>query len=596
MDGRYRITGVLGTGGMGCVYRAEHVAIRRPLALKLLHPEVEGMEGISERFQREAFAIGRVDHPNCVNVSDFGELEGGALYMVLEVLDGVPLFDLLEKEHCLGWRRSLHIVRHVLSALAYAHEAGIVHRDVKPENVILVEQDGDRDFAKILDFGIAKLFDDAHVEAGSPGLTQLGVTIGTPTYIAPEQAFGQPVDARADLYALSIMLFEMIAGAPPFDAAEVVTLLTMHATAEVPRISEVAPRISVPQEVEAMIRRGLEKKKEDRFSSANEYIAQIDASLTRDSLSPALTSGGAAPDLPERLSWVEGVRIKAEDVRRTLAPVVARAVTEVQAIPKRRSRKEILGIGAGVTALLAVLLVAFGSSSPDYLPTRTHLPLVAPKHGPEAEAAAEMLEQGQPKEAAAYLRSQRTKVRKEPYAQLVLGHAHASAQRNLEALDAYRRAISLEQSLSKDKLLRTNVGLMLGKKEPRVIDAALDLLGTLVRDAGDKDAEEQLVQLASSDDNLHTRQRAMAVADEVGVGDQIDRLNAYQLDLKQGDSCSDRRDAVAKLRALGDKRAIPALRQAQHRTRTEGLLKRKTNANACLRTDAEEAIQYLKSL
>ncbi len=581
---------------MGCVYRAEHVAIRRPLALKLLHPEVEGIDGISERFQREAFAIGRVDHPNCVNVSDFGELEGGALYMVLEVLDGVPLFDLLEKEHRLGWRRSLHIARHVLSALAYAHEAGIVHRDVKPENVILVEQEGDPDFAKILDFGIAKLFDDAHIEAGSPGLTQLGVTIGTPTYIAPEQAFGQPVDARADLYALSVMLFEMVTGAPPFDADEVVALLSMHATSEVPRISEVAPRVRVPDEVEAMIRRGLEKKKEDRFQSASEYIAQIDEALTRDSLSPELTSLGAAPELPERLSWVEGVRIKAEDVRKTLAPVVARAVTEVQAIPKRRSRKEILAVGIGVIALFAVLLVAFGSSGPDYLPTRTHLPLVTPKHGPEAEAAAEMLEQGQPKEAAAYLRSQRSKVRKEPYAQLVLGHAHASAQRNIEALQAYSRAISLEPSLSKNKLLRTNLDLMLAKQDPRVIDEALDILGTLARDDGDGDAEEELVRLASSDGNLHTRHRAMAVADEVGLGDQIDRLNAYELDLQQGNSCADRRDAVAKLRALGDKRAIPALRQAQRRTRTEGLLKRKTNANACLRTDAEEAVQYLKSL
>jgi serine/threonine-protein kinase len=581
---------------MGCVYLAEHIAIRRPLALKLLHPEVEAIDGISERFQREAFAIGRVDHPNCVNVSDFGQLEDGTLYMVLEVLDGVPLVDLLGTEHRIEWKRSLHIARHVLSALAYAHGTGIVHRDVKPENVILVEQDGDRDFAKILDFGIAKLFDDAHVEAGSPGLTQLGVTMGTPTYIAPEQAFGQPVDARADLYSLSVMLFEMIAGVPPFEAEEVLALLTMHATAEVPRIGDVAPRVRVPREVEAMIRQGLEKKKEDRIQSAVEYIAQIDEALGRESLAPELISVRAGPDVPDRPSWVEGARARAQDIRRTLAPVVARAVTEIQAIPKQRSRRQILGIGTGVVALLALLLVAFGSSGPDYLPTRTHLPLVPPKHGPEAETAAEMLERGQPKEAAAYLRSQGGKVRKEPYAQLVLGHAHASAQRNVEALRAYGRAIALEQSLSKDKLLRTNLDLMLGKKEPRVIDAALDLLGALVRDADDGKAEDELVRMASTDEHLYTRQHAMAVADEVGLGDPIDRLSSYTLDLKQGNSCADRRDAVAKLRALGDKRAIPALRQARSRTRTAGLLKRKTNANACLRTDAEEAVQYLESL
>lgn len=581
---------------MGCVYLAEHIAIRRPLALKLLHPEVEGIDGISERFQREAFAIGRVDHPNCVNVSDFGQLEDGTLYMVLEVLDGLPLFDLLGTTPRLGWKRSLHIARHVLSALAYAHEAGIVHRDVKPENVILVEQDGDSDFAKILDFGIAKLFDDADAEAGSPGLTQLGVTIGTPTYIAPEQAFGQPVDARADIYALSVMLFEMIAGAPPFEAEEVLTLLTMHATAEVPPIREVAPRARVPSDVEAMIRKGLEKKREDRIQSAPEYIAQIDALLGRTSLAPEPTALNDGLNVSERVSWVEGVRAKAQDARRTLAPVVARAVTEVQAIPKRRSRKDILGVGTMVVALLTVLLVAFGSSGPDYLPTRTHLPLVSPKHGPEAETAAGMLEQGQPKEAAAYLRSQGSKVRKEPYAQLVLGHAHATAQRNVEALQAYDRAIALEQSLSKDKLLRTNLDLMLAKNDPRVTDAALNLLGVLVREADDGAAEDQLVRMASSDKNLKTRQRAMVVADEADLGSQVDRFNSYVLDLEQGNSCADRKDSVANLRALGDKRAIPALRRAQSRKRTEGLLKRKTNANACLRTDAEEAIQYLETL
>ncbi|MBW1907798.1 MAG: serine/threonine protein kinase, partial [Deltaproteobacteria bacterium] len=215
MDSRYRITGVLGSGGMGCVYLAEHVSIRRPLALKLLHPEVEEIEEVAKRFEREAFAIGRVDHPNCVNVSDFGKFGDGTFYMVLELLDGVLLFDLLERETRVDWKRALHIGRHVLSALAYAHDAGIIHRDVKPENVILVDQDGDPDFAKILDFGIAKLHDEAQADSDTGlltndnKLTQQGITIGTPTYIAPEQAYGLSVDQRADLYSLSVMLYEM---------------------------------------------------------------------------------------------------------------------------------------------------------------------------------------------------------------------------------------------------------------------------------------------------------------------------------------------------------------------------------------------------
>ena len=581
LDSKFRITGVLGSGGMGCVYLAEHLSLRRPVALKLLHPEVEGIDEVTLRFEREAFATGRVDHPNCVNVSDFGRLEDGTLYMVLEVLDGVSLFDLIEKEGRIEWKRALHVGRHVLSALACAHGAGIVHRDVKPENVILVDQDEDPDFAKILDFGIAKLFDGANLQSDDPRLTQLGVTIGTPTYIAPEQAFGQPIDARADLYALSVMLYEMIAGMPPFEAEEVVALLSMHTSAEVPPFRKVAPDARVPKSVEALIRDGLEKNKEDRVPTAGEYIARIDEILHAEG--PVLPGEGDS-GLREIPSLV------AEGLRDTVAPAVARAVT------KRRTPKQIVATTATIIAFMAVMVFVFGSSGPDYLPTRNHLPGVPPKHGPEAEAAAEMLEQGRPKEAAAYLIERKKEVREEPYAQMVLGHAHASAQRSILALVAYEKAILLEPKLAKDELMRTNLDLMLDKKAPGVVDDALDFMGMLVREVDDGDAADRLVSMASSDEVLRRRQHAVTVADEVGLGDRIDRLGSYLLDVEQGETCFDRKDAVAKLRALGDKKAIPALEGAQKRIRTEGLLKKKVNANACLRTDAAEAILYLQSL
>jgi hypothetical protein len=222
--------------------------------------------------------------------------------------------------------------------------------------------------------------------------------------------------------------------------------------------------------------------------------------------------------------------------------------------------------------------------------------MVAPKHGPEAETAAEMLEQGRPKDAAAYLIEHKQEVREEPYAQMVLGHAHANAQRSILALVAYEKAILLEPKLASDELMRTNLDLMLDKKAPGVVDDAIEFMGMLVREVDDGAAEDRLVSLASSDETLRRRQHAVAVADEVGLGDRVDRLASYLLDLEQGDTCSDRKDAVAKLRALGDKKAIPALEGAQKRIRTEGLRKKKVNANACLRTDAAEAILYLQSL
>jgi serine/threonine protein kinase len=566
---------------MGCVYLAEHISIRRPLALKLLHPEVEGIDEVNQRFEREAFAIGRMDHPNCVNVSDFGKLEDGTLYMVLELLDGVLLSDLLDRETRLDWKRVLHIGRHILSALSYAHDAGIVHRDIKPENVILVDQDGDKDFAKILDFGIAKLRDDAHPEENTgllnndAKLTQHGVTIGTPTYIAPEQAYGQAIDGRADLYSLSVMLYEMLAGTPPFDADEVGTLLRMHVSNEVPLLSEMTDA-EIPAPVERMIRRGLAKKPAYRIPTAEAYIEQID-----DVLEEAQPTGSGLREIPAKV--VGGLR-------GAVPPAVARVVR------KKRSKKQIFAGVLVSVAVVSTLAFAFGSKKPEYLPKTPLSPLVPVAYGPEAKTAADMLAQGRPKEAAAYLIGHRAEVREEPYAQMVLGHAQASAQRNILALAAYEKAVTLEPKLAKDKLMRTNIELMLDKKAPGVVDAALEFLGVLARQ-GDWAAGDQLVDLASTSKTPRRRHTAMRVADEVGLGDRVDRLASYVLDLEQGETCPIRKEAVGKLRALGDTKAIPALRKARKRIRTEGaLMKRKVNTNACLRTTANEAIRYLQRL
>jgi serine/threonine-protein kinase len=532
---------------MGCVYLAEHVSIQRPLALKLLHPEVEDIDEVTKRFEREAFAIGRVDHPNCVNVSDFGKLRDGTFYMVLELLDGVLLSELLGQEARIDWKRALHIGSHVLSALDYAHGAGIIHRDVKPENVILVDHDGDPDFAKILDFGIAKLHGDASPETDTglltndAKLTQQGVAIGTPTYIAPEQAYGLPIDGRADLYSLSIMLYEMIAGVAPFDTADVGALLRMHVSAEVPRFAELAPDVDVPEAVERLIRDGLEKKADDRIGSAKEYIERIDA---------ILTTGERSRSKEDRRR--SGLReIPSFDVHRfrgALGTGIARVVAT-----KKRAR----GVLAAVLLVLAVVVavaLTFASTGPDIPP-------------PE-----------------------------KPYAVMSLGHAQASKELHMQALIAYEKAISLDPELATNKRMRMNVEQMLDKNAPAdVVDAALDFLGMLVSSAGDETAADQLVDLASSSKMPRRRHKALSVAEEVGLGERIDRLNSYLLDLQQGETCQDRKEAVANLRALGNKEAIPPLRKARYRPRG-GLGRKKVNTNACLRASAMEAIRHLRGL
>jgi eukaryotic-like serine/threonine-protein kinase len=283
IDGRYRLDAVVGRGGMGLVYKAEHVGIRRTVALKLLHTTLASVPELRSRFEREARAIGVISHPNCVDVSDFGELDDGSLYLVMEYLEGRTLGDILDLEQVIDPRRALHILRHVLAGVGHAHQAGIVHRDVKPENVVLVDQDGDPDFAKVCDFGIAKLLDQT-VDDGVK-LTQAGVAFGTPVYMSPEQALGNPVDPRADLYAASVMAFEMVCGRPPFYSDDKLEVLSMHTARPVPQMDEVrrgvlGPRTApVPPAFERVIAKGLAKQPRDRWQTADDYIQAIDAAL-----------------------------------------------------------------------------------------------------------------------------------------------------------------------------------------------------------------------------------------------------------------------------------------------------------------------------
>ena len=215
VDGRYKIVELIGEGGMGRVYRAEQVRLLRTVAVKVLNREWSAVPEVGRRFEREAIALARLDHPNCVAVQDFGRLPDGSLFLVMSYLPGVLLRAALETTPFVT-ARALHVARHLAAGLAHAHKAGIIHRDVKPENVMLVHHEGDADFATLFDFGLVKL-----IESGPPStanLTTVGQRFGTPAYMSPEQALGRPVDARTDLYSLTVVLFEMLVGRPLFSA------------------------------------------------------------------------------------------------------------------------------------------------------------------------------------------------------------------------------------------------------------------------------------------------------------------------------------------------------------------------------------------
>lgn len=543
IDGRYQITGLVGRGGMGSVYKAEHTGIRRTVAIKLLHQTLSAVPEVIRRFEREAFAIGRIEHPNCVNVTDFGKLEDGSLYLVMEYLEGTSLGDLLAQQRRIKPADALHIIRHVVRGLGHAHQADIVHRDVKPENVLLIDNEGDPLFAKILDFGVAKLIGEAH-DDDSLKLTQAGVAFGTPVYMSPEQAMGNPVDGRADLYAATIMLYEMITGQPPFKSHDKLEILSMHATRKPRPLKQVVGNdVELPPGLQELIDKGLEKRPQHRFADADEYIAAIDDVLAGRGPKRTAKRAGTVP-----LLYGQDPLLSTGATPHATSGVVLPAHTPAW----WQSRKFFAAMAAlvfvSIVTVVAVLATRSGSGGSDE-PEMSAL-------ATQADAA-----KADPAKVIELLRDKADAIANDTDALLLLGHAYAQTNNPQAAMTAYRRALKLEE----DKAA-SNPGL-----------------------------RANLVTWAESEQNTRVRHAAWEMAKKYGFGDKVDVYKAYVSDLRYSPGCKNRRKAIPKLVKLGDKRAINELYEAKIRRGTRGHYKGK-RLNRCLVKEANEAMMKLREL
>ncbi|HUS65112.1 MAG TPA: serine/threonine-protein kinase [Kofleriaceae bacterium] len=269
LHGRYRIVELIGDGAMGAVYRADHLALGRAVAVKFLHARIASDPEARRRFDVEARAMSRVAHPNLVTVSDFG-VEGTTPYLVMELLAGRSLRDLLDAEGRLAPPRAVAVARQVLAGLAHAHGHGIVHRDVKPENLLVSAVEGLGEHVRVLDFGLARLRDD------SSGVTvAAGLAVGTPSYMSPEQWLCLAVDARTDVYAVGILLHEMITGRKPFVAELPVDMMRLHKDAPPPPLRAGGAQVS--DKLEWIVACALAKQPDERFSSAAAFQAALGA-------------------------------------------------------------------------------------------------------------------------------------------------------------------------------------------------------------------------------------------------------------------------------------------------------------------------------
>jgi hypothetical protein len=288
LDQRYRITERLGEGGMGAVFVAEHLKLPKAVAIKVIRAELAGNGEVAARFVREAMATAQFEHPHVASAIDFGTLEEGGAFLVMQLVRGKSLRDLLDQQGKLPWQTACELLAQVADALSAARLAGIVHRDLKPENILVETREDGTSLAKILDFGIAHVMPQLSHESAQNArvLTRVGTVMGTPGYMSPEQAVGDRVDHRTDLYALGVVLWESVTGKPLWDGPDVTSIITRQLSEQVPRTRELLANPNIPRALDDLLQRLCARSAEDRPEHAGQVRDELRA-LARITVTPA---------------------------------------------------------------------------------------------------------------------------------------------------------------------------------------------------------------------------------------------------------------------------------------------------------------------
>jgi eukaryotic-like serine/threonine-protein kinase len=592
ISGRYRVDEVIGEGGMGAVYRAENLATRSRVAIKVLHPEMLGNAEAVARFEREAVALGRVVHPNIAAARDVGRLEDGSCFLVLDYLEGEDLRAVVNRGP-LPHDRALRIARQIALGLDAVHAIGIVHRDLKPENVMLVRDGGAPDVVKVLDFGIAKVpaAHEAGRHPGRPPLTQAGVAYGTPEYMAPEQALSGNVDARADLYALGVMLYEMLAGRRPFDAADRGELTRLVTTSPPPPLAAMVPGGVVAPALEALTMRLLRKEASTRFNSASDVVAAIDGlalvastpapahGIRSDQATLAAHPGAARASHPVAMPTITAGRGSIASIARgsrassahgdgQLDHMIATLPAPLRDVPARA-----LLSWLGLLGITAVVLLAVAIRSPKTLDALEDVVTAdgGGPHGAHPAGAAKSDDEPPPAPTAATtaelddaragglvaLGPLAQKFPADPAVLKALMLAHASDKAGYgAAVGVARRLVEVAPKTATDEDVR-RVLLLAANGPPDVAAQAFDLIATRLGSAG-PDLLFELVTTATT--AKYPKERAAKQLDDPAVRALATPALLIAVELRAVLPCA-RKPLLTRARDDGDARSLQYLKQ-----------------------------------
>ena len=363
LDGRYKVESVLGQGGMGMVFKGIQTSVQRPVALKTLHPQLAMAPTFFERFKREAEMASRLHHPNIITIYDFGKTAEGLCYYVMEMLEGESLRERIKRDGPFTLRQAAAILEQSAAGIAHAHHSNVIHRDLKPHNIMLTSVDGN-EYVKVLDFGLVKALEQEEEEQ----LTSTGQVLGTPQYMPPEQAGGEVVDQRSDLFSLTGVFYYCLTGHSPYGANSVRKALTLALAANVPPIETYRKGSPVPKSIDEFMIKGLKPEKEDRFQTAEDFVQSMHAALSGapDSVLDAVPiftpetgtkDSGSGSSSASRKSGASRSRAPSKAISAVSRPLPRQASkVEIAPVEAPAPQGVPLGVLVGIAAVLVLLI------------------------------------------------------------------------------------------------------------------------------------------------------------------------------------------------------------------------------------------------